>query len=184
MAATSLIGARVTPEVKAAFASVAQQQGMSESALLKQLLNVIVARGGESRAGNHGPSMEAPCRGTRFSVRIRPDDRRLLCERAVARSMKPATYVSTLIRSHLKKIAPVPKKELEALMQVINELGAVGRNLNQIARAINQGSRAAGPNRDELRAILKACAGLRDHVRELLKANMESWEVGHDQAAS
>jgi len=78
--------------------------------------------------------------------------------------MKPATCASTLLRAHLRALAPLPKRELAALMQVVNELGAVGRNLNQIARAMNQGARVAGPTREELRAILKACAGLRDHV--------------------
>lgn len=180
MSATSLIGARVTDEVKEAFQAVARQQGISESALLKQMLAVMVS--GTAALSDSGSLLaaEAPCRSTRLSVRLRPDDRTLLCERASARKMKPATYISTLVRAHLRTLAPVPKKELSALMQTVNELGAVGRNLNQIARALNQGARTAGPNRDELRAILRACAGLRDHVRGLLKANMTSWQVGYD----
>ena len=50
---------------------------------------------------------------------------------------------------------------------------------NQIARAANQGARVAGPTREELMALLRACEALRNHVRRLMEANMRSWEVGH-----
>jgi hypothetical protein len=78
---------------------------------------------------------------------------------------------------------PVPKEELQALKLSIGELGAIGRNLNQLARLANQGGRTAGPSREELRALLRACEGLRDHVRQLLNANLRSWETGHAEAA-
>ena len=94
--------------------------------------------------------------------------------------MKPATYVSFLVRAHLRVQAPLPEKEVAALARTVNELGAVGRNLNQIARGMNAGTRSHGPSRDELRTILKACEALRDHVRELLAANLKAWETGGD----
>jgi hypothetical protein len=93
--------------------------------------------------------------------------------------MPAATYVSVLTRAHLRTLAPLPKEELLALKRTLAELGAIGRNVNQIAHAANRGERATGPNRDELRAILKVCEGLRDHVRNLLAANLKSWEQGY-----
>jgi hypothetical protein len=93
--------------------------------------------------------------------------------------MASATYVSVLIRSHLRSLAPLPKDELVALKRAVSELGAVGRNLNQIARATNQGARAGGLGPDEFRAILKICQALRDHTKDLIKANAASWSSGH-----
>jgi hypothetical protein len=58
----------------------------------------------------------------------------------------------------------------------VSELGAIGRNLNQIAQAANKGSTVAGPGADELKIFLKVCGGLRDHVKALIKANTHSWE--------
>jgi hypothetical protein len=72
-------------------------------------------------------------------VRIRTGDQLLLRERAAARGMACATYVSVLVRSHLRAVAPLPKDELIALKRAVGELGAVGRNLNQITRAMNPG---------------------------------------------
>lgn len=73
----------------------------------------------------------------------------------------------------------MPKEELLALKRSVTELKTIGRSLNQIARLSHQSGRAAGPSREELSAILKACEGLRDHVRGLIKANVASWQTGY-----
>ena len=103
--------------------------------------------------------------------------------RAAARGMPAATYVAVLVRSHLRNLAPLPKQELLALKSAVAELGAIGRNLNQIARAMNQGGRAAGPGREELRAMLQVGGALRDHVKALLAGNAKSWDQGHAETA-
>jgi len=99
--------------------------------------------------------------------------------RAAARNTAPATYLSVLTRAHLRSLAPLPKEELRALKRSISELGSMGRNLNQIARAANQGDRVAGPGRHDLVAMLRICEALRDHVKGLITANLSSWERGH-----
>ncbi len=95
--------------------------------------------------------------------------------------MPSATYVAVLVRSHLRKLTPLPVRELDALKRSIAELGAVGRNLNQIARALNAGGRPDGPGRQDLEAMLKIAMALRDHIRALLKANETSWERGYGE---
>jgi len=112
-------------------------------------------------------------------VRLRTEDKLLLDARAEARGMRPATYASVLLRAHLRGLTPLPKDELAALKHAVGELGAVGRNLNQIARAVNQGARVVGPGRDEFRAILKICEALRDHTKGMIKANTASWATGY-----
>jgi hypothetical protein len=96
--------------------------------------------------------------------------------------MAAATYVSVLVRSHLRDLAPLPKDELSALKRAVSELGAIGRNLNQIVRAANEGSRIAGVGREDFRAILKICEVLRDHTKNLIKTNTASWATGHAEA--
>jgi hypothetical protein len=120
-----------------------------------------------------------PTRAIRLTVRLRPDDELLLRARAAARGMAPATYLSVLTRAHLRSLAPLPKEELLALKRSVSELGSMGRNLNQIARAANQGDRVAAPGREDLRAMLRICEALRDHVKGLIAANLKSWERGY-----
>ena len=78
-------------------------------------------------------------------MRIRPDDQLLLRERAAARGMAAATYVSVLTRAHLRGLAPLPKAEWLTLEKIVNELSRLGRNMNQIARAANRGERVTAP---------------------------------------
>jgi hypothetical protein len=78
-------------------------------------------------------------------------------------------------RSWCVPTCALPKAEYLALKQSVLELTAVGRNLNQIARAMNQGGRPALPGRVEVGAMLKVAEGLRDHFKGLLKANERSW---------
>ena len=111
-------------------------------------------------------------------VRLRPDDQILLRERAAARGMAPATYVSVLTRAHLRSLAPLPKDELLALKRTLGELGSIGRNLNQIAHAANQGQLVTSPGRKDLEAMLRVCGTLRDSLKRVLLANLRSWEQG------
>jgi hypothetical protein len=59
--------------------------------------------------------------------------------------------------------------------------GAIGRNLNQIARVANQTGRLGGPSVDDLHQMLRACEVLRDHIKGLVNANTASWETGYDE---
>jgi hypothetical protein len=74
-------------------------------------------------------------------VRLGIEDKLLLDARAEARGMRPATYVSVLLRSHFRKLTPLPKDEYLALNRSIGELASIGRNINQIAKASNEGGR-------------------------------------------
>jgi hypothetical protein len=90
----------------------------------------------------------------------------------------PATYVSVLTRAHFRSLTPLPKAELLALKRTVAELGIIGRNLKQIARAANQGQLVTSAGRDDLKAMLRVCEALRDHIKGLLMANLKSWEQG------
>ena len=140
-------------------------------------------RGEKSAAAAQGGCSDKRAPGSSLYVRLRPEDRLLLHERAAARGMASATYVSVLVRSHLRSLPPLPKDELGALKRAVGELGAVGRNLNQIARAANQGARGDSIGQDEFRAILKICEALRDHTKGLIRANAVSWASGHAEPA-
>lgn len=174
MAADAFIHCRVTSDVKALVRRLAEREGINESTLVKQLLEVVLRASAmtEPRAPTAPDKVN---RGARLYVRLAAEDWRLLKERSTARGLPPATYVALLVRSHLRGAAPLPKAEYLALKQSVLELTAMGRNLNQIAKVMNQGARPTMPGRAEVGAMLKVAEGLRDHFRELLKANEASW---------
>jgi hypothetical protein len=176
MAGSTHLSTWVSAETKQRFAGAAARQGLSESALLKRLVEQMLAIG----AGETGsPPAPVPLRDARVTIRLVADDQALLRERAAARTMPAATYVSSLIRAHLRQVAPLPDRELAALRATVNQLAALGRNLNTITRLLHQDSRHPGPGPEQTRLMLLVCEALRDHVRALIKANLVSWEVGH-----
>jgi hypothetical protein len=169
----------VSRETRERFAAVARYQGLSDSALLRRMIELTLRSTDVASLDRSVAPDEDGARASRLTVRLRPDDQLLLRERASSRGLAAATYVSVLVRSHLRSLAPLPKEELLAIKKAIAELGVIGRNLNQIARSANQGERVSGPGREHLSAMIRACEGLRDHVRGLLSANLRSWEQGH-----
>jgi len=178
MTAEAFVQCRVTPEVKTLLRMLADREQITESALVRQLLEITLRRSVLEGL----PKLEAlekVSRDARLSISLAPEDRMLLCERATARGMRSATYISVLVRAHLRNLTPLPKEELAALKRSVADLGAIGRNLNQIARAANQGGKPTGPGRQDLQAMLRVAEGLRDHVKALLKANRTSWEQGY-----
>jgi len=168
----------VTRETKDRFAAVARHQGLSDSALLKRLVDLMLQGASATDVGiPNGP--ERASRDARLTVRIRPDDQMLLRERAAARGMAAATYVSVLTRSHLRSLAPLPKAEWLTLEKIVTELSKLGRNINQIARAANRGERVSDPESNQFRAMLTICEALRVNTKGLLQANAKSWQQGY-----
>ena len=162
-------------EEKQRFACVAARQGLSASAFLKRLVEQVLAASG----GDEAPSsIPVPIRDARITIRLNAEDHALLRERAAARTMPSATYVSALVRAHLRGVAPLPDRELEALQSTVRELAAFGRNVNAMTRLLHQGNQQAVPGRVEVHAMLRICEGLRDYVRGLIKENLTSWGVG------
>jgi hypothetical protein len=47
----------------------------------------------------------------------------------------------------------------------------------------NTGKVTGDEGQDELRSFLKVCEAIRVHVKGLLRANLASWALGHDEAA-
>jgi hypothetical protein len=155
MRCTDTLKTRVSPEMKLQANAIADREFLSEAAWLKRLVMreirarsdaasdllrpETIPRPTSTSSGNDGA-------GKPMLVRLTAEDRLLLDARAEARGMRPATYASVLLRSHLRQLTPLPKDELLALKRSIAELGSIGRNINRIARAVSRrwrGSRFA-----------------------------------------
>jgi hypothetical protein len=150
---------------------------------LKRLVDSAVGSVGQSDAEVLN-SPRRSLRGSRLCVRLHPDDQLLLRERAAARQMAAATYVSVLVRSHLRALSPLPKEELRVLKRSVAELSAIGRNLNQLVRLAHQQGKVVGLSREDVMTFLKVCTVMRIHIKDLIKANAHAWETGHETVPS
>ncbi len=181
MAASPCIQCRVDPQLKLQLRAIALRQGLTESEVLKRLVIGVVGMAPSSDARVLAVEPIGP--RARVYVRLRPHDRALLRERAARRGLASATYVSMLVRSHLRGVSPLPDRELAELRQAAGVLGAVGRNLNQIARVGHQTGRVEGLTTADLRGMLAAFEALRAHFKRLIAANIASWEADNAKAS-
>jgi Bacterial mobilisation protein (MobC) len=170
----------VSRETKDRFVALARAQEISESALLKRIVVATLATAAPATLRIEPVQPTAP--SGRLSVRLRNDDLQMLRDRAQARGIPAATYVSFLTRSHLRRLTPLIDPELKSLKHAIGEVSAIGRNLNQIARAMNAGVRSEGASRADLQALLRACTALRDAVKDIVNRNLANWETGYEEA--
>lgn len=172
MVVRQFLTARVSRETKRRVVVAAALQLIRPSVWIRRV--IAEALGPEpANAGTAPIEQSAELPRHRLTIRIRPEDALLLKAQALGRGMKPSTYVSVLLRSHLRSLSPLPKRELLALRRTVSELGAITRNLAHIASA---GDTAAGR---DLQTAQRVCETLRNEFKVLIKANASSWNLGH-----
>jgi hypothetical protein len=77
----------VTRETKDRFAAVARHQGLSDSALLKRLVDLMLQSASAAELGTPGGA-DRGSRDSRLTIRIRPDD-----QLRVTRELKPLQII-------------------------------------------------------------------------------------------
>jgi predicted transcriptional regulator len=177
--AETVLSVRVPSETKAKFQYLAAQYHLTESGLLRRLVDQAVEPI-PAAADATARTVRGEARADRLYVRLYRDDRQLLAERAAARNLPSATYLAVLARVHLRQLTPLPEPELKAFERGVAALSAIGRYLNQIARRVNQDSVTSGLNREDLAAFIQVATALHGHFKTILKANKASWEVGYE----
>jgi uncharacterized protein (DUF1778 family) len=174
MRKSSILSFRVSAEQKALINSACQRKGITESAYFRRLIEMAVTATGDVPLPRAEHSKRVPgC--SRVSLRLRPDDCLLIRQRAKSEFLSMSGYGERITREHVRGHYPLPTAELEALKESIAELKGIGRRLNEVARALNQGQDATLPSTDNLRTLLTALGRVRDRFRALVDANRNSW---------
>jgi hypothetical protein len=176
--------ATVTAETKRGIKAAAEAELVTPSAWLRRVVIRALASQPRVLERSESEGSSADLRDRRLFVRVSPEDSLLLKARALARGMRPATYVAVLLRSHLRSLSPLPKDELLALRCAVSELGALTRELHRIAHMLRQEGRAAAPEQPDLRDVARLCQVLRSDTKALIRANVNSWELGRPVSES
>ena len=179
MAKAKTTAVRLTVEEKKRLQAVAAAHGLTESGLLKRTIDRLIDPSGLlSNAAADAPV--GGIRTDRLVIRLHPDTRGEVAERARARGLPVATYIAALVRSHVRNLRPLAKAELRAFEQGAVQLHHIGRNLNQLTRRANAKRAVAIPRKEELALFLKTCTSMVRHLEATLEANKKAWEVGHE----
>lgn len=103
-------------------------------------------------------------------VRLDEEEKEAFTRLADKLGVKPSILHRRLIKEAVDEGPEVFEKELAALLDANVQLSAIGRNINQIARAINQGAIVVEPivSRD-LEDVLSAVEAQKGAVRRMIK---------------
>jgi hypothetical protein len=163
------ITARPSPDEKERFATLAARAGISESALAMIAIRGVLDP--DAKPFGETAPMPAPEPATdRITIRLRPGDGASIARRAAQRGMKPSAYIAALVRAHVAHDPPWPANELTALKQSVVVLAGLGRIMAQAAKS------AAGIARHDLQRTRASVAGLEQHMHDLARAALISWE--------
>src|SRR4051794_15542891 len=111
MSDSTHLKAWVSRDTKERFAAIARAQGLSESALLKRTVELMIQMT-TATVPSIAPNDSDAARDARLYVRLRVEDLILLRERSQGRGLAAATYASMVLRTHLRQVTPLPDREL------------------------------------------------------------------------
>lgn len=166
----------VEPEVKAQFRARAQSQGLSESELLRAL--VLVATEQEPQANAPVVLDPADADLERITVRMPRFMLQAAKARAEKKGMAPSRWITALVQSNLTHNPVMNDEELAALLGNLRELVAIGRNINQMAKSLNQNFHATEQVRlKRLYALKVLIEENKQAIRLLVRASQHAWEA-------
>lgn len=169
----------VETETKTRFHRMAKARDKSDSELLRA---VILAVTGEDAAADRPIEPDA---GRADTERVRLRLPRFLMDglraRAKAKGMAPNRWVGALVQSNLMRQPAMSDDELVGLLASNRELAAIGRNLNQIARALNEAFHETERVKlEKLAELRQAIMENRRAIRALVRASQNAWEADDD----
>ncbi|RYZ91437.1 MAG: plasmid mobilization relaxosome protein MobC [Proteobacteria bacterium] len=112
----------------------------------------------------------------RFEILLTPSEKKAIEERAEFERCSQRRWVIDAIRAGLTKEPQFGMKEIETLGESNYQLLAIGRNLNQIAKALNEGRRDS-VTLDSITHLRKIINQHTETVSTAIRASAERWEI-------
>jgi len=175
---TKEIRTRVTDQIKADFIKLAENHGLTESELLRLLItNALSNQDQQLTPKEKGVDIEI----TELKIRLP----KFLIEQAKAKEktqgMATTRWIKSLVQSNLIQPPVLIDSAIIALKETDRELAAVGNNLNQIARKINESAFNIDIVKiEKLDEVKQAVKTVRAAIDELIKVSRNGWSINHD----
>ena len=167
--------ARVDASIKERLQQRAAANGLSES---EQLRALVLAFLDGAPASGTVPVESENAELERITVRLPAFLLESAKGRATALGMAPSRWIAALVQANLMKEPVTTETETEALQRCTYELSAIGRNLNQIARALNQAPHETERVKlDTLKVLGESIARTRESIRALVRASRNVWST-------
>lgn len=171
-------------ELKPAWLAYCQQRGLSPGAALRGSIEQELARiklaNPQSKASpaRRRQVIDEPDDGDKIrrELRLTPSEDRAVVERADQEECSPQRWMIYAIRAALTHEPQFTMSDTRALWESSSQLRAIGRNLNQIAKRLNERDDAMFPveQLDELRAAISQHTA---QVSQVIAGSTNRWVI-------
>lgn len=169
----------VETETKARFRRKAKSRGLTESELLRSIVLASIAPKENADKQIEPGLASQPVKTGRMTIRMPGYLVEATKAKAKAKGMTPSRYIAAMVQSNYTGKPVLSDDELTALRINSRELVAIGRNINQIARALN----ASFHEKDLVQLDALADLGQmiernRAVILRFINASQNAWETG------
>ena len=175
---TKEIKTRVTEDIKADFIKMAENHGLKESELLRLIItNAIGNQDQQLTPKKEQGDIEIT------ELKIRLPKFLIVQAKAKAKTQGMATtrWIKSLVQSNLIQPPVLIDSAIMILKESDRELAAVGNNLNQIARRLNESVfKIELVRMEKLEEVSRQVKSVRAAIDELIRVSRNGWSINHD----
>ncbi|MCA8504785.1 MobC family plasmid mobilization relaxosome protein [Burkholderia multivorans] len=153
--------------------------GKKPGAAIKEAIEHQIARAGDNpEPKTYHQTQEAPVDEpkVRFEILLTESEKRAIRERAKNERCSMRRWIIDACRAGLTREPQFGMREIDALGESNYQLVAIGRNLNQIARRLNEGKNAK-VTVEQIEKLTAIIGKHTDVVCTAMRANLERWSV-------
>ena len=172
----SVLKTRVEAYIKILFRRAAEAVRKTESELLREIvIDRISLPGADDQPVKPDP---AKLGVTLMTIRMPGFVAEAITKRSKSIGMSSSRWVAALAQSHLTRVPVASEEEIKALRISNRELAAIGRNINQIARALNNPLQDSEPFPvQRLIQLSEVILTNRVSIEALIRASQNAWDI-------
>lgn len=183
------ITTRVSEDTKADFNEMANNHGLTESELLRLIIaNAINSQDDknitpkkEKLDFSHMRKTESDIEITELKIRLPKFLREQAKAKAKTQGMATSRWIKSLVQSNLIQPPVLIDSAIIALKETDRELAAVGNNLNQIARKLNESIfKIEWVKIEKLEEVKQEVKTVRAAIDELIRVSRNGWIINND----
>lgn len=174
-----ILSVRLGDDLKGRWEAYCQQIGKQPSTAIKEAIEQQLEKSGKTakpkvfRQTRELPDKEAK---VRYEILLTQSEKAAIQERANLESCSQRRWIVDAIRAGLTHEPQFNLKEIEALGESNYQLLAIGRNLNQIARRLNEGN-FEPVTVEAIERLRQAIDKHTDKVSNAIRASLERWRI-------
>ncbi|EJE4183758.1 plasmid mobilization relaxosome protein MobC [Vibrio parahaemolyticus] len=165
--------ALLTDEEKAAWKKFCESNGTTES----EMIRMMISRVSDGIIQEDAQNSKSEPKSGKITIRLSASNQNKLTKRARLEGYPNRTkWTTAMVLAALHREPVLSEDEIATLRESNRELAAIGRNLNQIARALNIEFRKGDQVKMEaVEALADRIAQHKDSVAMLINRNMKRW---------